>query len=242
MKSILLALSVFLLIACYSCSKDSTSSPTTPTSDPVAAFTYSGTENFSPCAITFSNTSTDATSYQWDFGDNGTSQEVSPKHNYLTQGTYTVQLIATNTSGKSNTTSKTINIKPQATKMNIIGINITSLPPLNPNGSGWDVGSGPDVAFEFFSNGQSYGKSSTYNDVLIPSGLPLSWTYGLSVNDLSKSCSFKIYDIDLTANDLMGTINFVPKDYVISTPPNNYPSTIQLTSGQITMILNVSWE
>ena len=46
--------------------------------------------------VTFTNTSTNATSYQWDFGDasNGTSQ--NPTHAYGSIGNYTVTLIASN--------------------------------------------------------------------------------------------------------------------------------------------------
>ncbi|HHB79370.1 MAG TPA: PKD domain-containing protein [Saprospiraceae bacterium] len=43
----------------------------------------------------FTNTSTDATSFAWDFGDNTTSTETNPSHTYIADGTYTVCLIAT---------------------------------------------------------------------------------------------------------------------------------------------------
>jgi len=50
---------------------------------------------------TFTNSSTGATSYSWDFGDNTGSTSASPSHNYLTDGTYTVVLTATNVCGTS---------------------------------------------------------------------------------------------------------------------------------------------
>ncbi len=45
---------------------------------PVASFTYSvnGTD------VTFTNTSTNATDYDWDFGDGFTSTDVNPEHFY----------------------------------------------------------------------------------------------------------------------------------------------------------------
>ncbi|CAM9947130.1 unnamed protein product, partial [Chrysoparadoxa australica] len=50
--------------------------------------------------VTFDNqTLNNATSYAWDFGDGDTSILAAPTHSYQTPGNYTVQLIATNTSG-----------------------------------------------------------------------------------------------------------------------------------------------
>ena len=45
---------------------------------------------------TFTNTSTNSTSYLWDFGDGMTSTETSPVHTYATPTTYQVSLFATN--------------------------------------------------------------------------------------------------------------------------------------------------
>jgi YD repeat-containing protein len=56
-----------------------------------AAATYSAASN----VITFTNNSTNATTYAWDFGDNSTSTQQNPTHPYL-DGSYTVTLIAGN--------------------------------------------------------------------------------------------------------------------------------------------------
>jgi PKD repeat protein len=45
---------------------------------------------------TFTNASNGATSYSWNFGDNSTSTDANPVHNYSSAGTYTVTLTATN--------------------------------------------------------------------------------------------------------------------------------------------------
>jgi gliding motility-associated-like protein len=62
----------------------------------VAGFnsTLSGQMNYS-----FANTSTNATSYAWDFGDGQTSTSVTPAITYTSSGTYTVRLIASNSCG-----------------------------------------------------------------------------------------------------------------------------------------------
>jgi PKD repeat protein len=63
---------------------------------PVAGFDYS----VSVLEVTFTNLSTDADTYAWDFGDGGTSTEENPVHTYLDAGTYTVVLTATNSCGE----------------------------------------------------------------------------------------------------------------------------------------------
>ncbi|MEL6131826.1 MAG: PKD domain-containing protein [Bacteroidota bacterium] len=47
-------------------------------------------------AILFINTSTNATTYDWDFGDGGSSTEENPAYSYASPGTYTVTLITEN--------------------------------------------------------------------------------------------------------------------------------------------------
>lgn len=46
--------------------------------------------------ITFTNNSTNATSYLWNFGDASTSTATNPSHTYAAAGTYTVTLVAFN--------------------------------------------------------------------------------------------------------------------------------------------------
>jgi PKD repeat protein len=57
---------------------------------------------------TFTNTSVDAISYSWDFGDGNSSAEVSPVHTYADDGTYTVVLTATGSGTNSGTAEKVL--------------------------------------------------------------------------------------------------------------------------------------
>ncbi len=59
--------------------------------------------------FTFINESSDATQYLWDFGDNTTSNEISPVHIYDDYGTYNVTLVSSNDCGSSEVI-KTIEI------------------------------------------------------------------------------------------------------------------------------------
>ena len=49
--------------------------------------------------------------YRWDFGNAQTSTQVNPSYSYLQEGTYTVQLTASDFCGQSNSTTKQITVK-----------------------------------------------------------------------------------------------------------------------------------
>ena len=72
---------------------------------PSADFSFS--ENF--LTLDFSNSSTGATSYQWDFGDGQSSNEIAPTHTYANGGQFTIQLIASNPCG-NDTSVQIINL------------------------------------------------------------------------------------------------------------------------------------
>ncbi len=63
---------------------------------PTAGFTSAQT---APLTYSFTNTSSNATSYVWNFGDTQTSTATNPVNMYATAGNYTVTLIATNACG-----------------------------------------------------------------------------------------------------------------------------------------------
>lgn len=87
------------------CSDNDTVSVTVlPT--PVAAFTFTHTGT----TVNTNNTSTGANVYDWNFGDGTTDITTSPSHTYASTGIFTVQLIATNTNGCSDTTTQIIDL------------------------------------------------------------------------------------------------------------------------------------
>ena len=100
--SLLLIISLFFLSAC---DKEN------PVEDPpVAAFTIANDGCIAPCTVNFTNTSTNATTYLWDFGDGtATSADASPAHLYNNAGTYTAKLTATGEGG-THTATKTVTI------------------------------------------------------------------------------------------------------------------------------------
>jgi PKD repeat protein len=74
----------------------------TVTSLPVAEFSANVTSGQSPLAVKFNDISTGhPTSWLWKFGDGGNSTEQNPVHVFADQGTYSVQLTASNDEGTS---------------------------------------------------------------------------------------------------------------------------------------------
>ncbi len=80
-----------------------------PYSAPIANFTFSGDNNPAPCLVTFTNYSTNATSYSWNFGDGVTASAQNPQHTFTAGGNYLVQLTATGPGG-INSSTKSVNI------------------------------------------------------------------------------------------------------------------------------------
>jgi len=60
--------------------------------------------------VTFTNSTTDAKSYRWDFGDSTSSTETSPVHTYKTKGKYVSTLYATLNNGQVISGSTIINV------------------------------------------------------------------------------------------------------------------------------------
>ena len=63
-------------------------------------------------SLKFSSTcSTDASTYEWDFGDGTKSTEANPTHTYTSAATYKVKLMAMSKNGKKmNEISKSITV------------------------------------------------------------------------------------------------------------------------------------
>ena len=103
MKKPLFLLSI-LFIAFSSCKKE-----------PVASFELSQNNVKAPVLIEFTNTSSDASEYSWDFGDNSSSQAKDPSHMYESWGNMNVTLTATGKGGSSSLTKTLIVVPPDPT-------------------------------------------------------------------------------------------------------------------------------
>jgi gliding motility-associated-like protein len=97
----------------FGCIKDTTHQLSTVHPEPVAAFTALPKEVCLGDDIAFTGQSTNAISWNWDFGDNQTANVQSIPHNYTSDGTYNVAYYYTDGFGcKSNTAIATVKVNP----------------------------------------------------------------------------------------------------------------------------------
>ncbi len=80
---------------------------------PDADFIISSHTLFNNLPVTFQNLSTNATSYEWTFGDGNSSTVVHPNNTYADPGYYLITLIATDDKGCKDTIAKPISIEEE---------------------------------------------------------------------------------------------------------------------------------
>ena len=104
-----------------------------------------------PYNAVFSNTSLAGQTFQWDFGDGGTSTALSPTHTYGVAGTYTVTLVANdpNTCNQTDTIRKTI-----------------------------IVYNNPVADFSYAPNPPIVNTAITFNNLSSPDAILFQWTFG----------------------------------------------------------------
>jgi YD repeat-containing protein len=71
---------------------------------PVAQFSATPLSGVAPFLVTFTNSSTGASSYLWSFGDGGNSTQQNPIHPYSIAGTHTVSLAVAGQGGNNTVT------------------------------------------------------------------------------------------------------------------------------------------
>ena len=72
---------------------------------PNASFIVSQQQGCAPFSVNFTNTSTGATSFQWNFGNGNFSTLANPQNVYILSGSYAVSLIAISSNGSRDTLS-----------------------------------------------------------------------------------------------------------------------------------------
>ncbi len=94
--------------------------------DQTSVFTANGT-------VAFTDLSTGATSWSWDFGDGGTDTGQNPKHTYTSPGNFSVTLIVTNSLGCADTVVKEDLITVESGGVGISSVSADNLLEIYPN-------------------------------------------------------------------------------------------------------------
>jgi len=190
-------------------------------------FSYSVTSQFStafqdycqaPALVNFTNESFNAGTFQWNFGDGGTSNQLNPSHTYQNPGLYTVTLIASGGACGTDTLILVdyINVDP-------------SLPcaiTLNPAGLNQTQTSCSGTLFDPGGVGANYQDLVTSEITIAPIGAA-TVTLNFSLFDLELNYDYLyIYDGPTNTSPLIG-------QYTSNTLPNG--GTIQSTYGAITL-------
>ncbi len=200
----------------WSCKKGD--EPVTPKVS--AAFT-STVDALTGGVVTFTNTSENATSYAWDFGDGNTLKEKNPTHKYTKSGNYTVKLTATNAGGSDEET-KTIIIKLKGTdtdtdtqlianfthKLGTEGTVTFTNTSENATGYTWDFGDGntsnaKDTTYTFIENKDYAIKLTVTNSA----GESTDTTKIITITNAPPIATFKFKLIE-DAQGAGGTVNF----------------------------------
>lgn len=80
---------------------------------PIASFSVPSAQGCVPFNVQFTNTSSNAISYQWNFGNGNTSVVANPGNVFTLPGVYNVSLTASSANGLSSTTSAQITVNPK---------------------------------------------------------------------------------------------------------------------------------
>ena len=153
---------------------------------PIISFGTSSTLGCLPVNATFSNATSSATNFSWNFGDgSAASTSLSPTHAYTAVGVYSVTLTASNTNCTSTSTQSnliTVNAVPHssfsAPATTCLGdaVNLSNLSAANGatiSGYSWNFGDGSSLS-------TSTNPSHTYS---------LAGTYNVTLNAISAVCS-----------------------------------------------------
>ena len=156
---------------------------------PVAGINADLVSGCPPMLVNFSNTSTYANAYQWDFGDGTISSAQHPSHVYATPGTYLVRLIARDTtSGCSDTVVYNTPINVGAAQ-----VNYQAPPPVTgcaPFGVNFSDASGAVSYLWDFGDGNTSQLANPYHVYSVPGTYVVSLTTTSSAN----GCEYHIPD------------------------------------------------
>ncbi len=127
--------------------------------------------------VAFANGSSNADSYEWDFGDGDTASEENPTHNYQEDGTYIVRLIASNECGSDTLEQEVVILTPPDAAFTVDEnagcLPLTATFTANPTGVGltyaWSFPGGTPATSDIATPDVTYNSVGQFNVQLIVS-------------------------------------------------------------------------
>lgn len=168
-----------------------------------AGFSYANTQGCGPLTVNFTDESTGAVSWHWNFGSSPSSTAQNPNHTYNNIGTYSVRQIVTDINGCMDT---------------LIVPNLVTV-------TGSVVNFGIDTMYGCET------LSVQFADLTNPPGTVASylWDFGDGTtsslaNPLHQYVNAGIYDVSLTITDIGGCTNTIVQNDIINYIPYPTPS------------------
>jgi gliding motility-associated-like protein len=221
---------VQLIMSTPSGCADTASAPITVASRVNAIFSHNAVPGCAPLAVDFTNSSTGADNYLWDFGDGSTSVALSPSHTYVNTTLFlqsrTVRLIAYSDAGCSDTLSQQILVYPTpdftfvAQPDSGCSPHTVTLPSVVGAVSyAWDFGdgtsgSGPSPSHIYFNN--------TAADLIFPITLVASNAFGCTDTTYDEVTVYPVPDAQLLVAPLSGCHPFTATITNLSTGATAY--------------------
>jgi PKD repeat protein len=191
------------LTATNSCGSDvftRTSYITVTCTAPTAGFTGSPTSGDYPLNVDFTDQSSGATSWDWTFGDGGTSTAQNPSYTYTVAGTYTVTQTVTNSCGNDFDT-----------KVDYITV---TTPPCYA----------PVADFSGTPTSGDFNLNVSFTDLSTNTPTSWSWTFGDGGTSTAQNPSYTYtvagdYTVSMTATNSCGSDGDTKTGYITVTEP-----------------------
>ncbi len=192
------------------------------TKQPAACFSANKTTADIGETVTFSNCATDASSYQWDFGDGSKAEGESASHTYTKAGVYIVQL-KTLSKDKKKLDKYSVAITVNGNNRYLTKIVLKKYAETKPGGSDWDspspipgvtVNSEPDVfvRLSLAAGGWSFN-TSTKTDI---KSTELSYPWNLAQQNIFMAADG--WNVDIRDEDNFGTSSETMHLFFIANP------------------------
>lgn len=200
--------------------------------------------------VTFTNFSQNATSYSWDFGDDGTSIEENPTHTYAAGGTYEVTLTATNDAGESATRSENVTVTNPDEQLILLAGTESKTWKLFREGTSMSLGASADAPTSIWAGLTNDGSRPCLYEQTITFNVDGSYTfddkgvfwaeYGVFNNVADEGC-----DVNVVAESCMdissGTLVNACGDDVSAWLGGTHSYTYNTTAGEITLEGEGAW-